>query len=71
MSMTRASIVAHKKCVFCRYWRGNAAVPTKTKNYWEYDTNDRADCLKRRGVHSSSSPVCPDYELDSYKYPKV
>lgn len=71
MSKMRASIVTVKKCAFCKYWRGPAATPTRTKNYWEYDSDERADCLKRRGVRSASFPACPDYVLDSYKYPMV
>lgn len=71
MSKMRASIVSVKKCVFCRYWRGSAAVPTRTKNYWEYESDDRAECIKRRSERSASFPGCPDYELDRYKYPIV
>ena len=71
MSKMRASIVSVKKCAFCRYWRGSAAVPTRTKNYWEYESDDRAECIKRRSERSASFPGCPDYELDRYKYPTV
>ena len=71
MSKMRASIIMEKKCAFCMYWRGPAAAPTMTKNCWEYDSNARADCLKKRGCKSASYPGCPDYVLDIYKYPIV
>ena len=71
MSKLRASAASVRKCVFCRYWRGRSAVPIKIINYWEYESDDRGDCLKRRGVKYSYTPGCPDYELDTYKYPLV
>ena len=71
MAKQRSSIVHMKKCVFCKYWIGTPAVPTKTKNYWEYDSDDKGECLQRRGTKATYTPACPQYEADNYKYPII
>lgn len=71
MSKMRMSIVTVKKCVFCKYWRGNAAVPTRIKNYWEFESDDRGECLKLKKERASHTTACSAYVLDNYKYPEM
>lgn len=71
MSKLRASAITVKKCVFCKYWRGNTATPTRSKNYWEFESNDKGECLKFRKSKFSYTPGCTYYILDNYKYPEI
>lgn len=71
MSKMRMSVVTVKKCVFCKYWRGNVAKPTRIKNYWEFDSDDKGECVKFKKIKSSHTPGCSSYVLDSYKYPEI
>lgn len=71
MSNMRMSVVTVKKCVFCKYWRGNIAEPTRIKNYWEFDSDDKGECVKFKKIKASHTPGCSSYVLDSYKYPEI
>lgn len=71
MSRMRMSVVTVKKCVFCKYWRGNVAEPTRIKNYWEFDSDDKGECVKFKKIKASHTPGCSSYVLDSYKYPEI
>ena len=71
MSKMRMSVITSKKCVFCKYWRGSPAASTKMKNYWEFETDDKGECIKFKKIRTAHKPGCASYVLDSYKYPEI
>lgn len=45
---------------------------TKMKNYWEYYPTAQGACQAKSGkMMVAHFPGCSEYEVDTYKYPKV
>ena len=63
--MQTVNIKTVKKCAFCKHWYDptNSAIKPLPGNWWEFDREKEARCMKSVGLKTKGRHTCNKFEL--------